>query len=432
MKISNYNILTPTQNDEQVAAFNTLSGALMTLDPETDDQVIQVLSGHKDHSTLPESKLQILRENGYMIEDEFNELNYLKVKSWTERFTTDKLHLSILTTLDCNFDCPYCFEPHRKEFLSEEIQQNIVKFVDNKSNSISSLSIDWYGGEPLLNFKAIRYLSSRLMSLCDSKGIDYTCSMTTNGYLLTPKIISELKEMRCKYLQITVDGPPDVHNKTRRLANSSVPTFNRVLGNALDASEYFDVYIRANVDETTISRIPELIDILSRYGVKPNIVLSIKSILSADIRPYDDMRVDQFARRVKDFYVYAQSKGVNVGYQLIPTADRFCIVDSAYQFMISPNGRMFKCSESFSDADSVGNINNDGSYDLNFDRWSRWMSKDPFSDADCLKCKVLPLCFGGCSLKRLEKGGDWCTELKYNIRDQIRLHCELVQLQEGR
>lgn len=41
-----------------------------------------------------------------------------------------------------------------------------------------------------------------------------------------------------------------------------------------------------------------------------------------------------------------------------------------------------------------------------------------------LQCRVLPLSYGGCSLKRLRKGSDWCPELKYNILDPIQMRCE--------
>lgn len=91
-----------------------------------------------------------------------------------------------------------------------------------------------------------------------------------------------------------------------------------------------------------------------------------------------------FVNLVRSIYCFAQKRGITVGYQLNPTRGGFCIVDCAYQFMIAPNGMLYKCSETFIDNDNVGVFNEKGDYTLKFDRWSRWMYKDPFDDPECI------------------------------------------------
>ena len=98
---------------------------------------------------------------------------------------TDEYFFSILLNLDCNFKCFYCFESHTGEYLDDTISQKIISMIDKVSKSAKKISVDWYGGEPLLSIDRLRFLNSKFMEICNANDIQYCTSITTNGYLLT-------------------------------------------------------------------------------------------------------------------------------------------------------------------------------------------------------------------------------------------------------
>ena len=98
----------------------------------------------------------------------------------------------------------------------------VCSFVEGWAKFIHNLSIDWYGGEPLLEMDLIKNMSKQFIAICQEKEVQYNSSMVTNGYHLTPQIAKELKELKVENIQITIDGPEDIHNARRILANGRI------------------------------------------------------------------------------------------------------------------------------------------------------------------------------------------------------------------
>lgn len=96
------------------------------------------------------------------------------------------LRLVIAPTLDCNFRCPYCFEKHTPEYMSDDIQNKLLDFAEDrlKTGNYMKLLVCWYGGEPLLGVEIIKNLSKKLYDLCQRYSVLYWSYMVTNGYLL--------------------------------------------------------------------------------------------------------------------------------------------------------------------------------------------------------------------------------------------------------
>lgn len=67
-------------------------------------------------------------------------------------FRDSNYRLTINPTLNCNFACWYCYETHIKKSMSEEIYQNVLKFIQRTvlRTDIQTFELDWFGGEPLL------------------------------------------------------------------------------------------------------------------------------------------------------------------------------------------------------------------------------------------------------------------------------------------
>jgi len=104
--------------------------------------------------------------------------------------------LTICPTMNCNFDCPYCFENHRPGKMSPEVQDDVVNLARRilEVRSGKSLHVSWFGGEPLLAPDVIESLSERLIALAEEFHFSYSAAITTNGYLLSQKNTDTTRE----------------------------------------------------------------------------------------------------------------------------------------------------------------------------------------------------------------------------------------------
>jgi uncharacterized protein len=423
LRPSFYNILVNFKGDEFIL-FNSLSGALIKIKGQVANRVIKALEGNL--SALRKRELKILEDDRFLIPEGTDELIILKARSWVGRMRSEDFSLSILLTLECNFSCSYCFEERRKEIIKPETEEKIYSLISRKANHCDLISVDWYGGEPLLEWDILQRMNTRIYQICQNKGCNYIASMTTNGYLLSKEVIKYFKQYQVKHLQITLDGPPEIHNQMRPTKQGK-ETFNTIMKNikhAIDSN--ISVILRINVLEKNINSVEKLIDILEKEGLKNRIIFLIKSVVSSAANPCEKECLPPKEFSKKSIIQYR--KAVERGWAIFPNLDllrtyEFCIADSINHFLIDPSGLLYKCGECFTQEESVGYLKNNGEPELFFEKWALWIAKDPFAYHNCRKCKLLPICMGGCSMKRFWKKKDWCLDIKYNFDDFIRLIC---------
>ena len=223
MKKSKFNFCYKRDNNENII-YNTFSKAIILLDDEEYSQ-------YEGQEIQNENIKKELLENGIYVEDDFNEMDFLKYFHYKTKFSNETLYLTIAPTLDCNFACPYCYENRRKGKMTQEIQDAIVDFVEDAiSKGTKKLDISWYGGEPLLYPDIVESLSRRINDLAQRSGCTVSMHMVTNGYLLTEPIVEMLDEVGVSRIQITLDGLKNYHDVRRPLRNGA-GTFDKIIEN---------------------------------------------------------------------------------------------------------------------------------------------------------------------------------------------------------
>jgi uncharacterized protein len=145
-------------------------------------------------------------------------------------------NLLLQVTQNCNFKCEYCpysgggvFDrTHRNISMSWDVAKAAGDlFVSNSSES-KKLVVGFYGGEPLIEFDLIKHVIDYTKHIANGKDISF--GITTNGYLLDESKIRFLKEHNIS-LVLSIDGPPTVHNKNRKLASTGGGTFEKIYTN---------------------------------------------------------------------------------------------------------------------------------------------------------------------------------------------------------
>lgn len=159
---------------------------------EIEDEVASVLRDPAQPLAMdrvPTSMWETLVNQGFVVEDEFDEDRALLEEREAVRNNRQSINLTIAPTIDCNFGCPYCFEGADKpqERMSEAVMEKILEFAgDLADETTNRLNVTWFGGEPLLAMPQIAKLTHLFRTrLVDPKGWSYGATIITNGYGLT-------------------------------------------------------------------------------------------------------------------------------------------------------------------------------------------------------------------------------------------------------
>lgn len=231
MKESLFNLLLPITKDSKKynVFFNTLYGSATLVD---DNFALKNIK-QQDKQTI-----QILQTNKHFIEDEINELDLIRSQNKLQRFNERTLELTILPTMNCNLYCQYCYENRKNITMTDSNIQTIYKFIKNKIHHINALSILWFGGEPLLATRQIENLSKKIISLTSKHNVRFRNSIITNGTLLSDEICKKLIRCAIKDVQITLDGPPTIHNKRKPMLDGQ-GSFDLIFKHLCSATSYF-------------------------------------------------------------------------------------------------------------------------------------------------------------------------------------------------
>lgn len=193
----------------------------------------------------------------------------------------------LLPTSYCNMGCDYCGQEHTKQALSGDHRSIILKRIQRAINNpgTKSVSVRWFGGEPLMAFAAIRQMSRALIDTAGAAGKEYHSNIVTNGALLDRRKLQVLvRECGISTFHITLDGPAEVHD-THRPLKSGQGSFRRLvsfLSEVTAAPEYrgTSFVLRTNVDVQNRDHISEYLRIMAASGFagKPNVMFSMIAV----------------------------------------------------------------------------------------------------------------------------------------------------------
>ncbi|EPW4425771.1 radical SAM protein [Vibrio vulnificus] len=417
-KPSKFNFITVSNDKKYKLIFNTASGNLLQIPEKMTKQMYECLETPYEINSINNSKIMsALIEGGFLVPEDIDEIEILK-KRYYKAIGRNVLTLSVMTTLDCNLRCTYCFEQRKSLSLSKTNSRVLLKFLDNQCQDIDELQIDWYGGEPMLQAKLILNLQDRINEITSRKNIKTTYSMTTNGYFLTPSLADKLINAGIKSYQITIDGPKAIHD-SRRIQFNGNGTFDSIIANISYLLPKASINLRVNVDRSNSHLLTDLIDTLELQGLKQLTSISFKAVVfkgGIDIKN-ESYSPQEFSKLISPIEDYAISKGFNIYCEPRDICE-FCSVDLPNQWIIRPDLLLYKCSDEFKSKESVGHINKEGKIVTN-ENLKPWREKNIFSDIECKKCIYLPQCMGGCALKKNIHCKDWCPSEKYNLHDYV-------------
>lgn len=425
-----------TADDGAKLAFNSFSCGLAVVD----ETYTELLSQIKDITpdTVP-SELKDCFEAAvaghFIVEDDYDELAELSVKRSLQKYSTDSLGLTIAPTLACNFKCIYCYETSKPGLMSTEICNSIIKYVEDQASRLQNLSISWYGGEPLLAQNLIWQLSEAFMKICEEHQIEYDAFMISNGSLIDDCVIQKMIKYQIRGIQITIDGPPDVHNR-RRVNKAGDDTFDLLIENInrMLETDKIEVVIRINVDKSNQQDVESLIAILASRLSSKNIRISFGQVSAyteacknIENTCYDN---GEFALELIKYQGVLEKYGF-ADANPFPYPEvklNYCCAELLNSFVVDHEGYLYKCWNEVGNTErSIGNIT-DSEFDITNWKNGKWITRNPFENETCKKCNLLPICMGGCPHHDTVLGKKaTCDLIKYNIQDVMLKYYNMLK-----
>ena len=412
MQYSKFNHICKLPNSDEYLLFNFMTGSMLKLNQETNNKM-------KDIKLLNKDEITMLKENGFLIED-FDEIDYLKFGNKLNCADEELLSILIAPTMECNFNCPYCFEHHGKGFMTEEIQNEIITFIENslKTHNHKNLFVYWFGGEPLLAIDIIAKMSQKIIELTKKYDIKYSSAMSTNGYLLTEKNINILEKCKLNRIQVTLDGMKEKNDKTRILKNGE-GSFDVIVDNLKKLKTNITIHIRTNLNRENEVEFKELNNLVNEIKKENNIDISLYGA-HMSVYDFNNENVDALELSIKEYSDILKQNNMIGANKHQNCRFAFCDAARLYSFCFDEKGNMYKCWNDIGNLqfkyDNVVEANKKGANFLNKNALDLLSKSFP---EECVNCKVLPVCMGGCIKKRVIENRKSCSPIKYNLDDYV-------------
>lgn len=411
-KLSYYNFFQRYDTGRTVV-YNSLYRSLLELDSRemTALELGQISDDYK----------AVLVDNHILVPEDLDELASYEDAYLQANSHSDVLSLTIMPTLSCNCACPYCFERKTSARMSRKTETDILNWIEAQLPNYKVLTVDWFGGEPLLYPDIIERMSEKLMTRCKELGVFYAASITTNGVRMnSPKMMNLLRKCSIHNVQITFDGDQKAHD-AQKFLRSGRGTYNQLLENAslyCESNPDSLLRVRINVSDDNYHTIDFLLNDL--IPLRSNIFIFFRWVYANGASNWKNYSGQKKGDSPYKGIYELQMKAIEKGFMVDDQYDKFqfrfshCEADSWGFYSIDPLGNLYLCVHEYDSKYAVGNVR-DGVLEERVSDYKRFRMANALSDAECRVCKVLPLCNGGCRRYRINHGQHLCIDEKQNM-----------------
>lgn len=309
------------------------------------------------------------------------------------------LQLIILPTEKCNFRCTYCYEDFSVGRMKRDTIIGVKALLEKRCTDLDYLLISWFGGEPLTAKDIVLDISEYATSIARKyPKLRYEGDMTTNGYFLDQNTISALTDVGVRHYQISLDGPREVHNRSRIRADSS-GTFDQIWTNLLairDSSFPVSVLLRIHFTVDTFNLLDPLIENIRKEFIHdPRFSIFFKAI--AHLGSPNDASINILRGANKEAAINLlkaklYGEGVASPQNSSVPDDYVCYASRPNSLVIRSNGDLGKCTVALNDArNKIGSLQADGTLKLIPGRLAPWLRGIETLDPATLGCPLVNL-----------------------------------------
>jgi len=330
------------------------------------------------------------------------------------RFSPPIAHADVFITEDCNHRCDYCFVKGKNGLraMTQDVARASVDFLLQSSRNMTWIQVLFFGGEPLLEFELIEYITRYGKERGRQTGKDVRFSLTTNGTLMNEGMAGFLAEHGISYL-LSIDGCKRTHDAHRHMLGgassydevmSRLPMMKRYqpwIGTRITVHPDTVTSLRSDVEHLFDRGVNQFIigpasgidwpdDALNEYEAQMHMVTDLYKALKARNAPF---RMTLYERDIEKVAGPAEGAwGCGAG------RGRICI---------SVDGGLYPCAkvlgvDALQDTHKLGDVWQ-GVTNLRARR--DYLNTHPSVRPQCMRCKHADECTGGCPAVNWEATG---------------------------
>lgn len=378
-----------------------------------------------------------LKQNGQL----FTEDLYADIAANFKLQNNDIKALCLHVAHTCNLTCDYCFASQGKyqgenALMSFEVGKQALDFLMAHSGNRRNLEVDFFGGEPLMDWDVVKQLVNYARSVEKEHGKNFRFTLTTNGLLLDDEIM-EFANREMHNVVLSLDGRKEIHDKLRRTAGGQgsydviVPKFQKFVQSRNHTGYYVrGTYTHGNVDFT--KDIFHMADLgFTELSMEP-VVCDPKepyALTAADLpllfEQYEILAKDMLRRE-------KEGKPITFYHYMIDLTGGPCVYKrvtgcgSGTEYMaVTPWGELFPCHQFVGDpAYSLGDIWKGVTHPEVQDKFRKC---NAYARPDCKDCWTKLYCSGGCAANAYHATGDISGIYEYGCQlFRKRMECAIM------
>ena len=332
---------------------------------------------------------------------------------------------------DCNLRCQYCFASTGnfgggRKMMSFETGKRAIDFLLEKSADRQNLELDFFGGEPMMNFDVVKQIVTYARSKEKEYNKSFHFTITTNGMLLSPDKIDYINEEMSNVV-LSVDGRREVNDKIRCRVDGSgcydtiMPKFKELVEKRGD-KEY---YVRGTFTKYNLDFSNDVFHLLESGFDQ----VSVEPVVEAEDKPYA-IRTEDLPRIFEEYDILAdkiinlKKNGgfINFFHFMLDLDAGPCAIKrlrgcgSGNEYVaITPDGDIYPCHQFVGNEKFKMGSLYDGSFDEEMK--SEFAAAHVYSKEKCRDCWAKFYCSGGCNANNYQFNGD--------ILKPFELGCEM-------
>ena len=368
---------------------------------------------------------ELVRNGQLFTEDGYEEF----AKNWNKQSVVKALCLHIAH--DCNLRCKYCFagtgEYHgERGMMSAETGKRAIDFVIAHSGSRKNIEIDYFGGEPLMNFNVVKEITEYAKAEGAKHGKNFRFTVTTNGLLLDEDKKKYINENMSNVV-LSIDGRREVNDRMRPRVDGS-GTYDSILPKFIDMAEsrgQDNYYVRGTFTAYNKDFANDVIH-LADLGFKQT---SVEPVVAPEDEDYALTEADlpvifeQYEKLAAEYLKrWKEGNWFNFFHFMIDLDQGPCAIKrlsgcgAGHEYLaVAADGDLYPCHQFVGNKDFLmGNVH-EGTIDKKISKY--FEDSNIYTKDKCRGCFAKFYCSGGCSANAFNFNGD--------INKPYELACEM-------
>lgn len=440
-KNNGYNIVLDVNSGSVHVVDDIAYDAISLYEENADTVKSEIMKLHKELNENDVDELiqdiESLKESGELFSEDIYE-DY--IDEIADRQTVVKA-LCLHIAHDCNLSCRYCFAGKgeyngESALMSLDVGKRALDFLVENSGNRRNLEVDFFGGEPLMNFEVVKGIVAYGRSLEEKYNKKFRFTLTTNGVLLNDDVI-EFAGREMSNLVLSIDGRKELHDYMRpfRSGAGSYELILPKLQKAANARHQTDYYARGTFTHFNTDFDKDVLHLadlgFKQISVEPVVAKPTEdyAIKDEDIAPiceaYDRLAAEMIKRE-------KEGNGFNFFHFMIDLTGGPCVAKrlsgcgSGTEYLaVTPWGDLYPCHQFVGNEDFLlGNI-----YDgiKRTDICSSFKKCNVYSKPKCKDCFAKFFCSGGCAANAYNFEGDINESYETGcILERKRVECALM------